>query len=109
MNSRNKHLPLTETTFYILTVLKNPGHGYEIMQTVESLSGGDVRIAAGTMYGALENLSKQKLIVPVASSDPRRKMYHITPLGQEILDLETARLKRMIHVIENGDAEVAHA
>ena len=48
---RNKHLPLTETTYYILLALLEPGHGYVIMQRVEDLSDGDVRIAAGTMYG----------------------------------------------------------
>ncbi len=32
--SKNKYLPLTETTFYILTALMVPGHGYEVMQEV---------------------------------------------------------------------------
>ncbi|MBE6072007.1 MAG: PadR family transcriptional regulator, partial [Clostridium butyricum] len=47
---------------YILLSLKEPSHGYAIMQKVEELSDGRVRIAAGTMYGAIENLLKQKLI-----------------------------------------------
>jgi DNA-binding PadR family transcriptional regulator len=50
---RNKSLPLTETVFYILLALKQPMHGYLIMQEVEELSKGDVRIAAGTLYGAV--------------------------------------------------------
>lgn len=97
---RNKLLPLTETTFYILTALKKPGHGYEVMQTVEDLSDGQVRIAAGTMYGALENLLKQKLIQAVPSTDARRKVYQITPLGREILDLDVQRLKQLIKATE---------
>ena len=96
MNKRNKFLPLTETTFYILTALKRPSHGYQIMQTVEDLSGGEVRIAAGTMYGALENLSKQKLIAQVMSEDPRRKVYQITDYGLEILALDVNRLQTMV-------------
>lgn len=96
MNKRNKLLPLTETTFYILLALRNPGHGYEIMQTVEDLSGGNVRIAAGTMYGALDNLLKQKLIQAVPSSDARRKVYQITAYGREILEMEHMRLHQMI-------------
>lgn len=55
---RNKHLPLTETTYYILLALLEPAHGYHIMQKVEDMSDGDVKIAAGTMYGAIENLLK---------------------------------------------------
>ena len=60
--NRNKHLPLTETTYYILLALLEPAHGYSIMQTVEEMSDGDVRIAAGTMYGAIENLLKLQWI-----------------------------------------------
>ena len=41
----SKYLPLTETTWYILVALLEPGHGYLIMQKVEHLSDGKVRIA----------------------------------------------------------------
>ncbi|MFZ7133350.1 MAG: PadR family transcriptional regulator [Eubacteriales bacterium] len=94
----SKNLPLTETTFYILIALRKAGHGYGVMQEVEQLSGGKVRIAAGTMYGALENLTKQKLITSVPSEDARRKMYHISEKGREILALEVSRLKQLIEV-----------
>ena len=65
---RNKHLPLTETVYYILLVLFEPAHGYLIMQKVEELSQGEVRMAAGTLYGAIENLLKWKFIKPVEKS-----------------------------------------
>ena len=79
---RNKHLPLTETTYYILLALLEPGHGYVIMQRVEDLSDGDVRIAAGTMYGAIENLLKLKWIKSIPSNDKRRKVYAVADKGQ---------------------------
>ena len=47
------NLPLTEAVYYILLSLMEPMHGYGIMQNVETLSGGRVRLAAGTLYGAL--------------------------------------------------------
>ena len=53
----NDNIALTETTYYILLSLLEPGHGYAVMQKAEELSEGRVRIAAGTMYGALDNLS----------------------------------------------------
>ena len=93
-----KYLPLTETTYYILVALLEPGHGYYIMQKVEELSKGKVRIAAGTMYGAIENLLKQKLIRSVPSEDKRRKMYVITDRGKEVLRMEIARLKGLVEV-----------
>lgn len=98
-----KNLPLTETTYYILLALRESGHGYAIMQKVEELSGGKVRIAAGTMYGALENLTKQKLIEVIPSEDPRRKVYQITEDGSTILSMEVERLKYMIAVYEGRE------
>lgn len=63
--NRNPRLPLTETVHYILLALLQPAHGYVIMSRVESMSDGAVRLAPGTLYGALENLVKQRLIVRV--------------------------------------------
>lgn len=98
-----KNLPLTETTFYILLALRESGHGYAVMQKVEELSGGKVRIAAGTMYGAIENLTKQKLIVPVRSEDARRKMFQISDVGREVLELEVKRLKHLVKIYEQTE------
>ena len=95
--NRNKYLPLTETTFYILTALLVPGHGYAVMQKIENLSSGKVRVAAGTMYGALENLQSQGLIAPVPGPDKRRELY---PLGREILHSEAERLRYLAGVAD---------
>ncbi|MEY8391363.1 PadR family transcriptional regulator [Lachnospiraceae bacterium] len=97
----SSYLPLTETTWYILIALTEPGHGYYIMQKVETLSRGTVRIAAGTMYGAIEHLLKQKFIKSIKSEDKRRKVYQITELGTEVLKLEAERLRHLVQVAEN--------
>lgn len=99
---RNKNLPLTETTFYILLALLEPAHGYLIMQKVEELSNGQVKIAAGTLYGAIENLIKLKFITPVPSDDKRRKVYKITDQGREILKLDLERIQHMAKVTEEA-------
>lgn len=99
----SKYLPLTETTYYILVALLEPGHGYYIMQKVEELSEGKVRIAAGTMYGAIENLQKQKLIESVEGEDKRRKLYVITDLGKEVLHGEADRLRFMAQVAQQNN------
>ena len=101
--NRSKYLPLTETTFYILTALLQPGHGYYIMQRVEELSKGTVRVAAGTMYGAIENLLKLKWIKAVPGEDTRRKIYIITDEGRDMLAKEASRLRGLAQVAaENG-------
>jgi DNA-binding PadR family transcriptional regulator len=99
---RNKNLPLTETVYYILLSLLEPAHGYLIMQKAEELSDGMVRIAAGTLYGAIENLLKLKFIKPVRSNDSRRKVYIITDEGKEVLLLDFERMKHMIEVTQNN-------
>ncbi|UJF33372.1 PadR family transcriptional regulator [Paenibacillus hexagrammi] len=95
---RDRQLPLTETVYYILLAVIEPAHGYLIMQKVEELSGGQVRMAAGTLYGAIENLVKLKFIQPVASEDSRRKVYAITNKGLDILRLDLERMQHMIAV-----------
>jgi DNA-binding PadR family transcriptional regulator len=97
----NKLLPLTETTFYVMLSLLQPAHGYAIMQKVESLSGQKVKIAAGTLYGALENLSRQKLIQEMPSEDRRRRVYLLTDKGRNLLNLEIERLKHLVAVADH--------
>ncbi len=97
---RSKHLPLTETVYYILLALHEPAHGYLIIQKVEELSNGQVRMAAGTLYGAIENLLKLKFIQPIATDDSRRKVYQITDEGREILQLDCLRMLHMIKLTQ---------
>lgn len=102
---RDKNLPLTETVYYILLALLEPMHGYLIIQKVEELSAGQVRMAAGTLYGAIENLLKLKYIQPVPGNNGRRKVYIITDLGQWILDQDYQRMAHMLSVTPVGDVQ----
>ena len=97
-----KYLPLTETTYYILLSLLEPAHGYIMMQKVDQLSNHKVKIAAGTMYGAIENLLNQHLIKSVQSTDKRRKTYVITDKGIEVLRLDCQRMKHIIQITEKS-------
>jgi len=58
--------------------LTEPTHGYVLMQKVEEISDGQVRLAAGTLYGAIENLLKKGFIASMPSDDARRKVYAIS-------------------------------
>lgn len=101
---RDKNLPLTETVYYILLALLEPAHGYLIMQKVEELSDGQVKMAAGTLYGAIENLLKLKFIklVEVKGQDRRRKVYMITDKGKQILQLDLERMLHMVKITEGA-------
>lgn len=98
--NRDPQLPLTETIYYILLALMSPAHGYLIMSRVEALSAGQVRLAPGTLYGALEKLVKQRLIVRVSSDEPRRKVYRTTESGDQVLAQDTQRMAHMIDLFQ---------
>ncbi|MDR1185036.1 MAG: PadR family transcriptional regulator [Coriobacteriales bacterium] len=101
----NRFLPLTETTFYIMLSLLEPLHGYAVMQKVEELSDLKVRIAAGTLYGALQSLTKKKFVDELPSTDPRRRIYVLSPEGRELLRLEVERLKHMVELAKRLAAQ----
>ena len=93
-HTRKVYVPMTETGFYILFCLQKPNHGYGIVQTVEKLTNGEIRLAPGTMYGSLSKMEKDGLIRFVSEED-KRKIYVITELGTEVLELELKRIKRL--------------
>ena len=97
-----KYLPLTEATYYILISLVEPLHGYGIMQNVEDISKGEVKLGPGTLYGALSKLEKQGLIIKTDEIDSeRRKYYSITEFGKKVVKLEYLRLKKLVEISEN--------
>ena len=93
---------LTEAVFYILLSLMQPMHGYGIMQNVEQLSRGRLRLAAGTLYGAISTMLEKGWITALDNgADSRKKEYVITETGREVLRAEYARLKELV---DNGRA-----
>ena len=90
-----KYLPLTESTFYILLALVEPLHGYGVMQKVEVMSEGTVKIGPGTLYGAFQALEKEGLIIKTGEEE-RRKSYALTTKGREVLQKQINRLRIMV-------------
>ena len=88
---------LTEAVYYILLSLMEPRHGYGIMQNVEELSGGRVKLAAGTLYGAINALLEKGWIAAVPGQpESRKKEYRITPQGKRMLADELIRLRELV-------------
>ncbi len=91
---------LTEAVYYILLSLDTPLHGYGIIQNVADLSGGRVRLAAGTLYGAINTMLEKGWIDALPENpESRKKEYVITTSGRNILKEEYDRLKELV---ENG-------
>lgn len=93
--SAETFLPLTQATYYILISLTEPLHGYGVMQKVEEMSGGDVRLGPGTLYGALSKLEKDKAIEKL-DGDGRRKVYQLSDFGKELIRLDYLRMAKTL-------------
>jgi len=103
----NESFALTEAVYYILLSLHTPLHGYGIMQRVEQLSAGRVRLAAGTLYGALESLLKKGWIQALPEeAGSRKKEYVITPAGTRTAENELVRLRELV---ANGEEILGRA
>jgi DNA-binding PadR family transcriptional regulator len=90
--------PLTEPVLLILLSLANkPGHGYGLMQDIELLSKGRVRLSTGASYGALRRLFEDSWIERFEQTDTSREKqaYKLSPLGRKRLHLEISRMNHL--------------
>lgn len=69
------------------------------MQDVEELSDGSVKMGPGTLYGTLNRLVDDGLIVETRQDD-RRRFYKLTAEGERIASTELARLKRLVQRVQ---------
>ncbi len=88
----------SDTAYLLLTALaEGDDHGYALAQRVDQLTGGDVRIGAGTLYGTLDKLRGANLIELVREEvvDGRnRRIYSIAGMGREALRDRLVRLEK---------------
>ena len=96
----SEHTFLRDPAFLIMAALAEEDlHGYGIMKEVERLSGGQMRLALGTLYGALDRLEEKGLVL-VAREERQggrlRRYYHLTDPGAGDLWRETELQARMI-------------
>ncbi len=84
-----------EPTYLILVALLNgPAHGYRLIEEVDRVSGGAVRLRAGTLYGALDRLVAEDLVEPDREEvvgGRLRRYNRLTPAGEARVAEETTR------------------
>jgi DNA-binding PadR family transcriptional regulator len=100
-------LPLTPAVFHILLALADgEKHGYAIMKEVEDVTGGQVTMGPGTLYGSIKRLLRAGLIAETddrpdpALDDSRRRYYELTGYGRSVLTAEAERLAKAVHLAE---------
>lgn len=96
-------LPLTPAVFHILLALADgEKHGYAIMREVEARTAGAMRMGPGTLYGSIQRMLKDSLIVEMRErddseqGDERRRYYRLSDFGQHILYAEAHRLEQLV-------------
>jgi DNA-binding PadR family transcriptional regulator len=101
-------LPLTSTVFHILLSLADQErHGYGIMQEVEAMTQGRIRMGPGTLYGAIKRMISANLIEESderpdpKQDDERRRYYRLTVLGRSVLGAEAQRLSELVNVAQS--------
>lgn len=109
-------LPLKGNWFHILvSLVEGERHGYAIMNDVLERSDGKVRLWPATLYGSLKRLIEDGLISESGErpapefDDARRRYYRLTPLGQQVLDLESERLQDLVRVLRGKSKREAHS
>ncbi|GIF24720.1 PadR family transcriptional regulator [Paractinoplanes tereljensis] len=95
---------MREPTFLVLTALTGgPLHGYAVIEDIAGMTGGRVRLRAGTLYAALDRLRAEGLIEvdreEIVQSRLRR-YYRLTGAGEQSLTAETARLRAQATIAE---------
>jgi DNA-binding PadR family transcriptional regulator len=96
-------VPLAPAPLHIVLALhRGERHGYAIMQDVEDLSDGVIKMGPGSLYGTIKKLLAQGLIEQSdvrpdpALDDERRKYYRLTALGQAVCVAELDRLANLV-------------
>ena len=96
-------LPLSPAAFHILLALADgEKHGYAIMQEVAALTGGQLKLGPGTLYGTIKRLLADNWIAETDErpapelDDERRRYYRLTDLGERVVRAEAARLARLV-------------
>lgn len=97
----SKALIAASTKPLILAILRGgENYGYQIIQRVKDLSGGDIEWADGMLYPVLHRLEKEGLVSTnwkISDENRMRKYYRLTEAGRKELETE---IKQWVSVNE---------
>jgi DNA-binding PadR family transcriptional regulator len=90
---------VTRAEFHLLLALYDgPRHGYGIMQEIDVLTTGELRLGPGTLYTAIKRLVDAGLIEECEADAERRRCYQLTRSGREAARDEAQRLSALLRV-----------
>ncbi|MGA9762054.1 MAG: PadR family transcriptional regulator [Gaiellaceae bacterium] len=98
------------TYFTLAALLDGPLHGYGIIKRAEQLSEGAVQMTAGTLYGALDRLNREGLVIEQGQeivAGRARRYYRLTDEGRSALDIEAERMSKAAAVVQKPEGVAA--
>ena len=97
-----ERLPLSLPVFQVLLSLtRDPMHGYAILTDIKARSDSDIELGAGTLYAAIKRMAASSMLEecePPADDtnlDARRRYYRITAHGRAVARAEARRLRSL--------------
>ena len=107
-----KDLIAASATPLILAILgKHDSYGYEIIQTVGTISAGELQWADGMLYPILHRLEKRKLIESYpgrADNGRKRKYYRLRREGREELEIHQGLWLRLHTMLQQLTTEESY-
>ncbi|MEU4479702.1 PadR family transcriptional regulator [Micromonospora sp. NPDC023966] len=96
---------MREPTYFILAALQDdPLHGYAIVKRAQELSDGRVRLTTGTLYAALDRLTREEMVrvaEEAVVNGRARRTYELTQRGASALHAEAERMAAAASVVSN--------
>jgi DNA-binding PadR family transcriptional regulator len=88
--------------YLLLALLDGENHGYALMRLVDEQSEGAVQMGPGTLYGTLNRLLADGLIIETTDDSPRagnerRRYYRLSHDGDRVARLELDRLRTLVN------------
>jgi DNA-binding PadR family transcriptional regulator len=97
---------MREASYYSLAaLLDGPAHGYGMLERVREMTGGKVRLTAGTLYGVLDRLVDEGLIRPAGNeivNGRARQYYEITEAGSGAVLEEAERMAAAVRTVRKA-------
>lgn len=99
--SKNQRSLPAASLHIVLALLDGELHGYAVMQRVGELSDGGVKMGPGTLYGTLNRLVDDGLVVETTdqverADGERRRYYELSASGRSVALVELGRLRTLV-------------
>src|SRR5579863_4259515 len=84
------------------SLLREPMHGYALVQHIKQRSNDFLQVEEGSLYPALQRLLREGLLKAdweTSASNRKVRTYRVTPAGKKHLEREVSSFEQMVEAI----------